>query len=80
MILALTKFIQFFSTITFESLIYVKISRVLKLTFASEKDALAAAVLPLYCKVGVPLSSSTLKHDDLNPDTRENPDGQSIGA
>ena len=52
----------------------------IKLTLASEKDNLALAVFPEYCNVGVPLSSSTLKQDDLIPDIRENPEGQSIGA
>ena len=53
---------------------------IFKFTFASEKDSLELAAFPEYCNVGVPLSSSTLKQDDLNPDIRENPDGQSIGA
>ena len=65
---------------TFEFRIIFKLNSIIKLTLASEKDNLASAVLPEYSNVSVPSSSSTLKHDDLNPDMRENPEGQSVGA
>ena len=60
--------------------IILKLIQIFRFTLASENDSLASAAFPEYSNVGVPLSSSTLKQDDLNPDIRENPEGQSIGA